>query len=211
VIRRAAPQLTTRGWGAVRQRSAGRALTLALSVLVLAMEGCGASNQAALNQARQQGAAAARQQDAINDLQHQVSALESQSGKQAQTTTGAATPSGYPGPAAPSTGDSRIPASGTYSGQAQQRGEPVARNIDFPVTMTFSSAGSSISYPTLGCDGTLHPAGFAGPDRVYTETITSGHCDNGGTWYVKVDSPTQLQALWSLSSVNYTVAAALVR
>ena len=45
--------------------------------------------------------------------------------------------------------DSRIPASGTYSGQAEQRGKPMSLNKDYSMTMTFSSAGSSVSYPAL--------------------------------------------------------------
>ena len=184
----------------------------------LAINACGSTDPAALSHAQQQGAAAAQQQDAITSLQQRVKTLESQTGKQTPPTTEKVVPppakllaSAPTGTAPTGPNDSRIPASGTFSGQAQQRGQPASVNQDFQMAMTFSSAGSSVSYPTLGCYGRLTPTGFAGRDRVYTETMTSGPCDTGGTWYVKVDGETQVEAHWSLSTANYTVAAVLTR
>jgi hypothetical protein len=203
-----------RGMGVVKAlRSPALAACLGTGLLGVGAGGCGGSNQAALNQAQQQGAAAAHEQDAITSLQQKVKTLEAQTGKQPQPSTGKAVtaPTVAPAPTGAIPDAGRIPSSGTYSGQAQQRGEPTLINRDFPMTMSFSSAGSSVSYPTLGCYGTLSPNGFAGQDRVYTEIITSGRCDSGGTWYVKVDNATQVEARWSLSTVGYTVAAVLTQ
>jgi hypothetical protein len=154
----------------------------------------------------------------MTSLQQKVTRLESQARKQNASTTEKAVPppakslTARPTETA-STGsnDGRIPASGTFSGQAQQRGQPASVNQDFQMAITFSSAGSSVSYPTLGCYGRLTPTGFAGQARVYTETITSGPCDTGGTWSVKLDGETQVEAHWSLRTANYTVAAVLTR
>lgn len=168
--------------------------------------GGGSDDQAKIEQARHEGAVAAHHADEVQQLRKQVSSLKRESGG-----------SPAPVPAAPvqtataPSEDPRIPASGTYSGQAAQRGTPARVNKDFPLDMTFASTGSYVSYPTLGCHGTLRPIGFAGEDRVYEEEITAGHCDSGGTWHVRVDSVTSLAASWTLPSASYTVSATLSR
>jgi len=102
----------------------------------------------------------------------------------------------------------RVPVSGTYSGIGAERG---SANKDIKVVMAFSSAGSSVSYPTLDCFGRLVPKGFEGGRRIYLERITAGRCDQGGLWRVKVSGPKRLEALWSLASANYTVSVVLQR
>lgn len=72
------------------------------------------------------------------------------------------------------------------------------------------SALASLPYPALDCEGPLQPLGFEGSSRAYEEQITSGHCDGGGTWLVHGDDPTTLEAVWSLSSVSYSVTAVQV-
>jgi hypothetical protein len=202
--------------GSTIRLACARARSLAAVAAItagLALDACGSTDPAALGHPQQQGTAAAQQQNAITSLQKKLKTLEAQTGKHPAATVEKPTPP----PVTPVTpapiglGDSRIPASGTFTGQAQQRGEPASVNQDFEMAMTFSSAGSSVSYPTLACYGRLTPAGFSGQDRVYTETITSGPCDTGGTWYVKVDSATQIEAQWSLNTASYTVAAVLTR
>lgn len=108
----------------------------------------------------------------------------------------------------------RVPASGTYSGNAQQRGtgshgQSVDR--DYAVTMRFSRFGSTVSYPSLACSGRLIPAGFSGGRRVYRETITRGGCDSGGVWKVLVSSSRRLQGTWTRRGTNYLVSAVLTR
>lgn len=105
----------------------------------------------------------------------------------------------------------KVPASGTYTGKAAQRGAASGINKDYPVTMSFSAAGSTVSYETLDCFGNLIPQGFDGRWRLYSEQITSGHCDQGGTWRVRVDAPRELEAKWSSPASNYTVAVVLTR
>lgn len=80
-------------------------------------------------------------------------------------------------------GTGNAPDSGTYSGVLSQRGTRRS-DQDFSVSMTFSSQGSTVDYPSLGCSGTLSPSGDSAGARVYSETITSGRCDQSGTWYV---------------------------
>lgn len=187
------------------------ALAPVLAFSAVVAGGCGSSDssdQAALAQARRQGAVAAHRADEVHQLQKQVSALKRE---QAGSTTGAEGEAGAAQGETARSADSRIPASGTYSGQAEQRGTPARVNKDYPLEMTFSSSGSYVSYPTLGCAGSLHPLGFDGPDRLYAETITSGHCDSGGTWHVRVDDETTLQGSWSLPSSSYSVTAVLER
>ena len=102
----------------------------------------------------------------------------------------------------------RVPVSGTYSGTGAERG---SANKDIKVVMTFSSAGSSVSYPSLDCFGRLIPQGFEGGRRIYLERITAGHCDQGGLWHVKVSGEKRLEALWTLASADYTVTVVLHR
>lgn len=106
------------------------------------------------------------------------------------------------------------PASGTYRGSADQRGTGSrGQSVDrsYPVRMRFSSYGSSVVYPSLGCGGTLRPAGFSGGRRVYREIITYGGCDSGGTWKVLVSSSRRLQATWTRRGTDYIVSAILTR
>jgi hypothetical protein len=107
--------------------------------------------------------------------------------------------------------DQRVPSSGAYSGTARQRGARASLNKDTPMSMTFSSSGSSVAYPGVGCAGKLLPTGFDGQRRVYQEQITSGPCDNGGVWRVLVVSSDRLEAGWTLPSQDYTVSAVLRR
>jgi hypothetical protein len=105
----------------------------------------------------------------------------------------------------------RVPASGTYAGVARQRGARASTNKTYPISMTFSSSGSNVSYPDLGCTGRLVPAGFIGRARVYREEITAGPCDSGGTWRVRPLSARRLRAGWTLATQDYAVIAALRR
>lgn len=181
------------------------AATLALGI------GCGdndSASQAELEQARRQGAAASRRAEAIRELRNEVTALKRQA-RAAATRPVVVESSQVEDSSQADAGG--VPASGTYFGHAEQRGEPAAVNKDYPIEMVFSSTGSSVSYPTLGCDGSLRPLGFDGPDRLYEETIESGKCDNGGVWRVYVESDARLVATWSLPSAEYRVAAILLR
>lgn len=120
-------------------------------------------------------------------MQKEVAALE-----RGQTAPEAAEPNAQ-SEVSTETINSRIPASGSYGGEAQQRGTPTRINKNYPMQMSFSSGGSRIMYPTLGCEGVLQPLGFQGASRAYEEKITSGHCDSGGTWLVHVDGPTTIR------------------
>jgi hypothetical protein len=181
----------------------------AAGAIVVFATGCGggdSANQAELEQARHQGAAAARRTAAIHELREEVASLRR---SDSRTPEKSAEPP--PGDGTVDGGDvGRVPASGTYYGQAQQRGERVSINKDYPIDMTFSRAGSTVDYPSLDCHGSLRPLGFDGPYRVYEETIVSGHCDSGGTWRVHVEDDSRLEATWSLSSVDYSVSAVLL-
>lgn len=181
----------------------------ALAALPFLLWSCGDSDpsaeQAKLEQARREGATAAHRADQIRQLQREVAAM-----KKRDRAGSAERPSSQSQPEVAVEGaDSRIPVSGSYSGEGRQRGTPGALNKDYPIQMIFSSTGSHVAYPTLDCEGLLRPLGFEGSSRVYEEQITSGHCDSGGTWLVHVDDPTTLEAVWSLSSATYTVTAVL--
>lgn len=177
-----------------------------LPVLLWGCGGGGSPEQANLEQARHEGAAAAHQADQIRQLQKEVAALAHRQGPAPAPAGGDGQPE-----AGGEASDPRIPASGVYGGEGRQRGTPARVNKDYPVTMSFSSTGSHVAYPTLGCEGLLLPRGFAGTSRVYEEQIVSGHCDDGGTWLVQVDDSTMLEAAWSLPSATYTVTALLLR
>ena len=102
------------------------------------------------------------------------------------------------------------PAEGTYSGTLSQRGTRRS-DRDYPVEMTFSSQGSTVAYPTLGCRGTLTPTGNSAGARVYRETITSGRCDPTGTWYVTRGSDDAVSAEYHPSRADYVVVGQLTR
>ena len=106
--------------------------------------------------------------------------------------------------------DPRIPASGTYVGEASQSatangGDPKT----YRVVMTFSGSGSRVDYPGIGCSGRLVPAGYSGQDRVYQEEITSGHCDDGGTWWVTVHDRSSLSGHYQPRDGDYDVQVEL--
>ena len=66
---------------------------------------------------------------------------------------------------------------GTWTGTVDQPGED-----SYPATMTFTSAGSGLSYyPSLNCGGGLSGGGSGGVYR-FAETITSGRAtaEQGG-------------------------------
>lgn len=190
----------------LRRRHTLLGILAVLPVLLLGCGGGGSAKQASLEQAKREGAAAAHQADQIRQLQKEVAALERHNAQSPASGSGAEEPD-----VASGASDQRVPTSGIYSGEGHQRGTPARINKDYPVTMSFSSSGSQVSYSTLGCEGLLQPRGFEGANRVYEEQITSGNCDNGGTWLVHVDDSTMIEAVWSLPSATYTVAAVLVR
>jgi hypothetical protein len=179
----------------------------ALLALGFALAGCGEGDddQVALEQARRQGAAAERRADEVRDLRREVAALRRQREPAAASSAAAPAP-------VTATADPRVPSSGTYWGAARQRGEPADRyDKDYPLEMTFSASGSYVRYPALACEGTLRPIGFDGNFRVYEESISSGHCDTGGTWHVLVEDSTQLSVTWARPAATYTVSAVLER
>ena len=47
--------------------------------------------------------------------------------------------------------------------------------------------------------------------RVYQETITSGPCDQGGTWHVTRDSADAVTAEYRPAAGDYTVVGQLTR
>lgn len=179
-------------------------LCLLVTASAFLVAGCGNDqpDAAALEAARKEGAREARAQARERRLSERVEELERQQRNQGQT------------PASPSNSNpgGQVPDSGTYTGVGRQRSASKSSlNKDYPVEMSFSSSGSSISYPTLDCSGTLRPDGFSDGRRVYRESITSGRCDDGGTWLVLVVSGTRLVANWSIAGRDYTVKATLTR
>lgn len=102
------------------------------------------------------------------------------------------------------------PAAGTYSGVLFQRGTDQS-DQDLQVAMGFSSTGSYVEYPALGCSGTLTPTGNQDGARVYRETITSGQCDPTGTWYVTRGSDTEISAEYRPSGGDHVVEGQLNR
>lgn len=107
-----------------------------------------------------------------------------------------------------------VPALGSYYGEAEQRGVGNGINKDFPVEMTFADAADTVSYSSFPCSGTLSRDG-SGASTTYTETITSGECESGGTWDLVRLSTTQLSATYSkvgsASGTEYHVYANLFR
>ena len=121
-------------------------------------------------------------------------------------------------PAAPAAGGQAqaqsgpVPESGTYTGTGYQRGlNGTGADKSYAVEMTFSGGGSTVRYPGLGCAGVLRPAGFDGGRRVYREEMTTGRCDNSGTWQVTVVSGTQVSGSYCPPSGRYVVTAELSR
>lgn len=104
------------------------------------------------------------------------------------------------------------PESGIYSGVLSQRGTRGGRaDQDYTVIMTFSSTGSTVDYPGLGCSGTLAPQGDADGVRVYRETLTTGRCDPTGTWYITRGSDTAISAEYRSIRSDYVVVGQLTR
>lgn len=102
------------------------------------------------------------------------------------------------------------PAAGTYSGVLYQRGTEQS-DQSLQVAMGFSSTGSFVDYPTLGCSGILTPTGNQDGARVYRETITSGQCDPTGTWLVTRGSDTTISAEYRPSEGDHVVDGQLTR
>lgn len=102
------------------------------------------------------------------------------------------------------------PAAGTYSGVLYQRGTEQS-DQSLQVAMGFSSTGSYVDYPTLGCSGTLTPTGNQNGARVYRETITAGQCDPTGTWLVTRGSDTTISAEYRPSEGGHLVEGQLTR
>lgn len=198
--------LARRHTGGAR-RTPGAAAWL-LAVALVALTGCGStlSSSSAVERARLAGSAEARREDELAAVRERVNKLE-----HSRTIPAAADPilPAAGGVQLPSATIGRIPASGTYTGEATQRGTPAAVNKDFPLEMTFSHVGSSVNYPTLGCSGRLAPRGFEGVNRVYIETIEAGTCDTGGAWDVTVLGPREIYARWHIGGRAYTVQVAL--
>ena len=117
-----------------------------------------------------------------------------------------------PGAGGTSGGSVNAPDSGVYTGYLSQRGTTSGRqDRDYTVEMTFSSGGSSVRYPSLGCSGTLSPQGDSGDARVYSERISSGNCDPSGTWTIKRQSSSSIQAEYRPTSGRYVVVGELSR
>ncbi|HHX86344.1 MAG TPA: hypothetical protein GX694_13690, partial [Actinomycetales bacterium] len=107
---------------------------------------------------------------------------------------------------------SNAPSSGSYTGTLQQRGTSSTRqDRDYAVEMTFSSGGSSVRYPGLGCAGTLVPRGDSGVDRIYREEIHTGRCDDGGTWTVTRVGDGRLDVNYEAPTGRYVVTGTLTR
>lgn len=102
------------------------------------------------------------------------------------------------------------PAAGTYYGVLSQRGTAHS-DRDLRVAMSFSSTGSYVEYPSLGCSGTLTPTGNRSGARVYRETITSGQCDPTGTWYVTRGSESEISAEYRPEGDDHVVEGQLSR
>jgi len=193
--------------GGDRRHIPGAAVCL-LAVALVALTGCGStlSSKSAVEKARLAGSAEARREDELAAVRERVNKLEHSA---TISTASEPTQPAVSGVQSVSGTVGRIPASGTYTGQATQRGTPAAVNKDFPLEMTFSHVGSSVNYPTLACSGRLAPRGFEGVNRVYIETIEAGTCDSGGTWEVTVLGAREIYARWHISGRSYTVQAAL--
>lgn len=122
---------------------------------------------------------------------------------------------GEPTPAQPATppqpGENMIaPAAGNYGGLLVQRG-PGQSDYAVDVRMSFSSAGSGVSYPNSGCRGALIPKGDQGGARVYREEIYSGACDPTGTWLITRGSDTGISAEYQPPAGEYIVEGRLTR
>lgn len=102
------------------------------------------------------------------------------------------------------------PAAGNYGGQLVQRG-PGQSDYAVDVRMSFSSAGSGVSYPNSGCRGALIPMGDQGGARVYREEIYSGACDPTGTWLITRGSDTGISAEYQPPTGEYMVEGRLTR
>lgn len=185
----------------------------AFTCATICLAGCAVSDTAAeqrIERERTQAAEAARQAEQIKQLQQQVDAANGAEGGQQPAPAPAPPAVNAPAAQPPVTG--RVPTSGTYTGYGNQRGlTGSGADKSYSVEMVFSSGGSSIRYPSLSCAGRLQPVGFDQGRRVYRENMTTGHCDNNGTWLITVDSDTKLSATYRPPSGRYVVAADLTR
>lgn len=137
-----------------------------------------------------------------------TSSIASSPSSTAESATTEPSPAAPP-PVAPG-GPELAPAGGAYSGVLSQRGSRQS-DQDFPVEMYFSSTGSAVNYPTLGCSGSLSPLGNSGRARVYREDIASGECEPTGTWYVTRGSNDEISAEYRPARGDYVVLGQLTR
>lgn len=110
--------------------------------------------------------------------------------------------------------DSRVPLDGEYGGTLnQQKIAQDAGNKTYPATMSISGDGSFVTYPTLNCKARLIPTGFDGDSRIYREELVYGQgtCDEGGTWWVLVLGPDELEVRYSPASGRYRIDGNLFR
>ena len=185
---------------------------LAVTTAALVLSGCAVSDTAAeqrIDRERTQAAEAARQSEQIKALEKQ---LEAKNNPPAAPPAQAPQPAGGQAQAPSNSPAGRVPTSGTYAGTGHQRGlAGTAADKSYGIEMVFSSGGSTIRYPDLGCSGRLQPAGFDQGRRVYREQMNAGRCDNGGTWLVSVDSDARISGTYRPPSGRYVVSAELTR
>lgn len=189
---------------------------LALVAAGTLLAGCAVSDTASeqrIDRERAQASEAARQAEEIKALKAQVDGQKAGSGTQAQAPAPQAAPAPQQPAAAPvQVEQGRVPTSGTYTGVGVQRGlASGTRDKSYGVEMVFSSGGSTIRYPELGCSGRLRPAGFDDGRRVYREQMSAGHCDDGGTWLLTVRSDSRVSATYRPPTGRYVVSADLTR
>lgn len=181
-----------------------------MAALVVSAVGCGGASDEQIQREREDAAELARQAEQIRQLKEEAK-RSGEAATRTVTVPSEVSPTTVPPtPSSPTRSDPRIPESGTYRGYVSQRGARGDTAKDYEMSMTFSSQGSYVSYPSLGCNGTLRPTGFSGDARVYREVITEGHCDRGGTWKVTA-AGRSIDAVWELATTDYVVAGTLTR
>lgn len=108
-------------------------------------------------------------------------------------------------------GEGVQPQAGRYAGSATQRSLFDSQTRTYRLELSFAAGASTVSYPELGCRGTLTPTGWRGQARIYAEQITDGGCDQGGTWLVLVLDDTRVTAVYSPAGGRYLTDALLTR
>lgn len=177
------------------------------------LTGCAVSDTASeqrIDRERAQASEAARQAEEIKSLKAQVDSQKGGAGVAAQAPAPAQAQAPAGGQARVEQG--RVPTSGTYTGVGVQRGlAGGTRDKSYNVEMVFSSGGSTIRYPDLGCFGRLRPSGFDNGRRVYREDMSGSRCDDGGTWLVTVNNDVRVSATYRPPTGRYVVSAELSR